>query len=145
MDKKTLKHIQKLLDKASKGIEEYACTLETTDVIRDPLDKIYEIVEKELAEIAKPKYDIIMESFGCCRQDPDQHVYHTTNPKKKMLELFVELLEEAEFTEDEIKKIKAEIKEEEYYEDEPKCKFDYDEAWVEFNDIYNTRTYITVV
>lgn len=48
MTKKTLQHIQILLDEVSDGIEEYACTLESTDVIRDPLDKIYDIIEKEL-------------------------------------------------------------------------------------------------
>lgn len=48
MKKKTLNRIIKLLDKASDGIEEYAYTLESTDVIRDPLDKIYKIIEKEL-------------------------------------------------------------------------------------------------
>lgn len=48
MKKKTLNRIIKLLDKVSDGIEEYACTLESTDVIRDPLDKIYEIIENEL-------------------------------------------------------------------------------------------------
>jgi flagellin-specific chaperone FliS len=48
MTKKTLQRIQTLLDKVSDGIEEYACTLESTDVIRDPLDKIYDIIEKEL-------------------------------------------------------------------------------------------------
>lgn len=48
MTKKTLRRIQILLDKVSDGIEEYACTLESTDVIRDPLDKIYDIIEEEL-------------------------------------------------------------------------------------------------
>ncbi len=48
--KKTLQRIQTLLDKVSDGIEEYACTLESTDVIRDPLDKIYDIIEKELTK-----------------------------------------------------------------------------------------------
>lgn len=51
MTKKTLQRIQILLDKVSDGIEEYACTLESTDVIRDPLDKIYNIIEKELTKI----------------------------------------------------------------------------------------------
>ena len=50
MTKKTLKQIQKLLDQASDGIEEYASTLEDTDVISKPLDKIYNIIEKELAK-----------------------------------------------------------------------------------------------
>lgn len=50
MTKKTLRHIQVLLDKVSDGIEEYACTLESTNVIRDPLDKIYDIIEKELTK-----------------------------------------------------------------------------------------------
>ena len=48
MTNKTLRRIQSLLDEVSDGIEEYACTLESTDVIRDPLDKIYDIIEKEL-------------------------------------------------------------------------------------------------
>lgn len=48
MTRKTLQRIQNLLDEVSDGIEEYACTLENTDVIRDPLDKIYDIIEKEL-------------------------------------------------------------------------------------------------
>lgn len=50
MTKTTLKRIQKLLDEVSDGIEEYAYTLESTDVIRDPLDKIYDIIEKELIQ-----------------------------------------------------------------------------------------------
>ena len=53
MTKATLKRIQKLLDKASDGIEEYACTLESTDVIRDPLDEIYNIIKKELTNTDK--------------------------------------------------------------------------------------------
>lgn len=53
MTKATLKRIQKLLDKASDGIDEYASTLEDEDVIRDPLDKIYDIIEKELAKTEK--------------------------------------------------------------------------------------------
>lgn len=48
MTKKTLQRIKILLNEVSDGIEEYACTLESTDVIRDPLDKIYDIIEKEL-------------------------------------------------------------------------------------------------
>ena len=53
MTKATLKRIQKLLDEASDGIEEYASTLEDTDVIRDPLDKIYDIIENELVKTEK--------------------------------------------------------------------------------------------
>lgn len=51
MTKKTLQRIQVLLDKVSDGIEEYACTLDSTDVIRDPLDKIYDIIERELIKV----------------------------------------------------------------------------------------------
>lgn len=43
-----LKRIHDLLDEVSDGIEEYAETLETTDVIRDPLDAIYNIIEEEM-------------------------------------------------------------------------------------------------
>lgn len=50
MTKETLREIHNLLIQVSAGIEEYACTLESTDVIRDPLDKIYDIIEKELIQ-----------------------------------------------------------------------------------------------
>lgn len=51
MTKRDLKRIINLLDKASDGIEEYANTLEDTNVIRNPLDRIYNIVEKELSKL----------------------------------------------------------------------------------------------
>lgn len=48
LTKAKLRKILRLLDKVSDGIEEYAETLETTDVIRDPLDDIYNIIEEAL-------------------------------------------------------------------------------------------------
>lgn len=47
MTKRERKKINEYLDKAFDGIEEYAETLESTDVIREWLDKIYELVNKE--------------------------------------------------------------------------------------------------
>lgn len=58
MSKKTLARIHKLLDEISDGIEEYACSLASTDVIRDPLDKIYEIIENEMDVIGHDVADI---------------------------------------------------------------------------------------
>lgn len=51
MTEKNLRKIISLLDKVSDGIEEYAETLQTTDVIRDPLDEIYNIIEKEISSL----------------------------------------------------------------------------------------------
>ena len=50
MTKKTLKRIKELLEEANDGIHEYAMTLEDTDVIRNPLDEIWKIIEKEMEE-----------------------------------------------------------------------------------------------
>ena len=47
MTKREKRKINEYLEKASDGIDEYAETLESTDVIREWLDKIYEIVNEE--------------------------------------------------------------------------------------------------
>ena len=46
MTNKEKEKLIKLCEKISDGIEEYAETLETTDVIRDPLDKLWEHILK---------------------------------------------------------------------------------------------------
>lgn len=48
MTREVLKRVHDLLDEVSDGITEYANTLESTDVITDPLNVIYNIIEEEL-------------------------------------------------------------------------------------------------
>ena len=87
---------------------------------------------------------IVRESWGCCRQNNDREVYKTKNPAKRLRQLFYDLLKEANFTDDRIEKIKVDVKEYGKYEDEH-CGFNEGNAWVDFDDVYSTRTYLDVV
>ncbi len=87
---------------------------------------------------------ILRESTGCCLQDASREIYKTKAPEKRIKKLFYDLLREAGFTEKRIERIKEEIKE--YGEcDGDKYGFSNTEAYVDFNDVYGTRTYLNVV
>ena len=87
---------------------------------------------------------IVRESTGCCLQDPGYEIYRSKNPRKRIIKLFLDLLLEADFDEEYIKNAKEEIKEEGYFEDE-RCVCYERSAWVDFIDVYSTRTYLTIV
>ena len=87
---------------------------------------------------------ILRESTGCCLQDPDRKIYRTKNCKKRIKQLFLELLKESEYLEENIEDIKEELKEDAYI-DEEHYYFDGSEAWVDFKDVYSTRTFLNVV
>ena len=87
---------------------------------------------------------ILRESIGCCLQDAGRKIYKTKAPEKRIKKLFYDLLREAGFTKEEIDEVKEEVKEYEEYEGD-KCGFSGDEAYVDFDDVYGTRTYLNVV
>ena len=92
---------------------------------------------------------ILQESVGCMLQDQDRHIYRYS--KKRFKELFFGLLEESEYvSEEDIEKIKENVKAFEVDEwDEPvedeHYYYDGREAWVEFKDLYSTKTSLYVV
>jgi hypothetical protein len=87
---------------------------------------------------------ILRESTGCCLQDAGRKIYKTKAPEKRIKKLFYDLLREAGFTEERIERIRKEIKEYGNYEGK-NCEFSDDEAYVDFDDVYGTRTYLNVV
>jgi len=87
---------------------------------------------------------ILQESYGCCLQDSDPHIYQSKNPQKRLKKLFLDLLSESEYLKASIDDIKEELNEEDYIE-EDHYYYDGDEAWVDFNDVYSTRTYLNIV
>ena len=87
---------------------------------------------------------IVEESWGCCLQDANRHVYKSKNPAKRIKKLFLDLLKDSEYLETSIDNIKKELNEEGCI-DEEHYYCDEDEAWVDFKDVYGTRTYLNVV
>jgi len=87
---------------------------------------------------------ILRESTGCCLQDADRKIYTTKSPGKRIEKLFYGLLKEINLTDSEIDEIRKEIKE--YGECEgDRYGFSGNEAYVDFDDVYSTRTYLNVV
>ena len=87
---------------------------------------------------------ILRESTGCCLQDTDRKIYATKSPEKRIEKLFYGLLKEINLTDNEIDEIKKEIKE--YGECEgDRYGFSSNEAYVDFDNVYSTRTYLNVV
>ena len=87
---------------------------------------------------------ILQESWGCCRQDADEHIYQTKSPRKRLKKLFLDLLSESEYLKTDIDDIKMELDEDDYIE-EDHYYYDGNEAWVDFKDVYSTRTYLNIV
>ena len=87
---------------------------------------------------------ILQQSWGCCRQDSDIHIYKTKNPQKRLKKLFLDLLSDSEYLNEDIDDIKTELNEEDYIE-EDHYYYDGNEAWVDFDDVYSTRTYLNIV
>lgn len=87
---------------------------------------------------------IVEESWGFCLQDANRHVYKSKNPTKRIKELFLDLLKDSEYLETSIEDVKRELDEEEYI-DEEHYYCDKNEAWVDFKDVYGTRTYLNIV
>ena len=87
---------------------------------------------------------ILRESTGCCLQDPDRKIYKSKNCQKRLKQLFLELLKESEYLDRDIAKVKEELNEDDYYETKY-CCCNGNEAWVDFKDLYSTRTYLSIV
>ena len=89
---------------------------------------------------------ILQESVGCCLQDADRHIYKSKDVTERFKNLFINLLIGSEYLEEDIRCIKSEIKETGCYETDY-CFYnvDEDEAWVDFKDVYGTRTYLRIV
>lgn len=87
---------------------------------------------------------VLQESCGLCRQDPDIHIYQSKNPEKRLKKLFLDLLSYSEYLETSIDNIKKELEEDDYIE-EDHYYYDGSEAWVDFKDVYSTRTFLNIV
>ena len=87
---------------------------------------------------------IVEESWGFCLQDNNRHIYKSKNPHKRIKKLFLDLLKNSEYLETSIEDVKRELDKEEYI-DEEHYYCDGNEAWVDFKDVYGTRTYLNIV
>ena len=87
---------------------------------------------------------IVQESWGLCLQDANRHIYQSKNPSKRLQKLFLDLLKDSEYLETNVDDIKRKLNEEDYI-DEEHYYCDEDEAWVDFKDVYSTRTYLNIV
>ena len=89
---------------------------------------------------------ILQESVGCCLQDPDRHIYQSKNCERRLRQLFLNLLQSREYLTTDITKVRLKIKKEGYYETDH-CSYysDSEEAWVDFKDVYGTRTYLNII